>query len=71
MITSPLKNKAVSVSPKNLEGYLSAKGWVVEGEVFGQAKIWHRPEHDCYEYEVIQPKSMEVSGYIQRVVDAI
>ncbi|WP_345858293.1 hypothetical protein [Shewanella algae] len=71
MITSPLKNKAVSVSPKNLEGYLSAKGWVVEGEVFGQAKIWHRPEHDFYEYEVIQPKSMEVSGYIQRVVDAI
>ncbi|WP_337232257.1 hypothetical protein [Vibrio cholerae] len=63
MMASPLKNKAVSVSPKNLEGYLLAKGWVAEGEVFGhQAKIWHRPEQNHYEYEVIQPKSTEVSG---------
>jgi hypothetical protein len=71
MITSPLKNKSVSVLPRNLEGYLLAKGWVVGGEVFDQAKIWHRPEQDKYDYEVIQPKSIDVSGYFQRVIDAI
>lgn len=71
MISSPLKNKSISVLPRNLEGYLSTKGWVIEGELLGQANIWHRPEQNHFEYEVIQPRSLEVKGYAQRVVDAI
>ncbi|WDE08809.1 hypothetical protein SG34_033490 [Thalassomonas viridans] len=71
MIPSQLKNTSANVQPKNLKSYLLSKGWVAEGEVLGQATIWHRPEENYYDFEVIQPKSADVNGYVQRVVDAV
>lgn len=71
MITSQFKNLQLNVLPKNLGGYLSSKGWIADGEIFGQAVIWHRPESNYFEYETIQPKTFEVKGYNQRVSDAI
>lgn len=71
MISSPLKNISIKLPPINLEGYLLSKGWIPEGEILGQATIWHRSDKKHFNFEVIQPKSMEIKGYCQRIIDAI
>ncbi|PKQ75412.1 hypothetical protein CJP16_14975 [Aeromonas sobria] len=71
MISSPLKNVSVKFPPINLESYLLSNGWIAEGEILGQAKIWHRADKDHFDFEVLQPKSTEIQGYCQRVIDAI
>lgn len=71
MISSPLKNVSIKIPPINLEGYLLSKGWVAEGDLLGQATIWHRSDKEHFNFEVILPKSMEIKGYCQRIIDAI
>lgn len=71
MNISQLKNITHNISPKNLECYLQSNGWVADGYVLGQATIWHRREEDFFDFEVIQPTSIDVKGYQQRILDAI
>lgn len=71
MNTTNLNALSVNMQPSTLQKYLLSKGWVADGELFGQAIIWHRPEGDAFDYEVLQPTSEDVKGYKQRMMDAI
>ncbi|MCU8073755.1 hypothetical protein ACGMNB_16870 [Shewanella oncorhynchi] len=71
MNISQLKNITHNIPPKNLECYLRSNGWVPDGDVFGQATIWHRREEGFFDFEVIQPTSINIKGYQQRILDAV
>jgi len=59
------------INPKSLSGYLESKGWIKDGNVFDHALIWHREEPEFYDFEVIQPLSVDIKAYRQRVFDAL
>lgn len=71
MRTSQVNLNITKVSLSSLESYLSIKGWISDGEISDHAIIWHRPENENFEHEVIQPKSPEIKGFYQRIIDAI
>lgn len=71
MSTSQLNKLISKISLSNLESYLSLKGWVSDAEISDHAIIWHRSEDEHFEYEVIQPKSSEIKGFYQRIIDAL
>jgi len=70
---SSLINKKLieEINPKALSGYLESKGWIKDGNVLEHAFIWHREEPESYDFEVIQPLSIDIKAYKQRIYDAL
>lgn len=71
MSASLLKKYISKISLSNLESYLSINGWVPDTEMSNHAIVWHRSEDGSFEHEVIQPKSSEIKGFYQRIIDAL
>lgn len=66
-----LKEWLVELEPKQLETYLLSQGWRCDGDLSNLASIWHRPENNAYDAEVIAPRSDRVKDYRDRMVDAV
>jgi hypothetical protein len=63
--------QSVNVSPEQLEVYLLKYGWIRDGELGDVATIWHRPEADSSNAEVVLPQSQEAKDYTDRMLDAV
>lgn len=61
----------LEVGPHHLSAYLVQSGWREDGSLGRLASIWHRPEPDMEEAEVVLPKSTEAKDFRERMVDAV
>lgn len=71
MSREDLKKQLLDVSPDQLESYLAISGWKRDDELGDLASIWHRPEAQHVDAEVLLPQSKSTKDYADRFVDAV
>lgn len=71
MKKNQLDGLLMELEPEQLETYLASQGWQYDGTLSELATIWHRPEADAYDAEVVVPLRGKVTDYRERMVDAI
>lgn len=59
------------ITPKNLTSYLLKNQWLNDGAIEGKACVWHRPEKENYNFEVIQPTDLELRNFRQIMQEAV
>lgn len=66
-----MKNQIMSINTNHFQAYLTKKGWIKDGMVGDKAIIWHRPEDQDYNFEVVQPIDLTIRGLNRKIVEAI
>ena len=69
--TGQIPMMIVNVAPFQLEGYMLNNGWQKDGDLGRVATIWHRPEADRVDAEVILPLSTGAKDFRDRMIDAV
>lgn len=59
------------VTPAHLKSYLLERGWAHDGDLGELASIWHRPEPDLVDAEILLPRSALARDFRDRMVDAL
>lgn len=67
MRKSSLFHALSSIRPVQLRGYLDSHGWVEEGNIRDVASVWHRPELEKRDFEVLQPETDKIKDFNDRV----
>lgn len=57
------------IDPARVAVYLRGKGWLHEGDIGQLATIWHRPESDRSDVEIVLPLSNFVMDFYDRMAD--
>lgn len=60
-----------NITPNHLSSYLSKTGWIRDGFINNMAVVWHRPEKENFDFEVVQPVNVEIRGVDQKIKEAI
>lgn len=71
MITTSQLNAITALVPSQLSGYLTSHGWIEDGDLGEIATIWHRKENEYQDFEILQPLTIHLKDYYQRVYDLI
>lgn len=71
MNTEPLKRALQDLRPNQVEAYLIDTGWRRDGEIGNRASIWHRPEEDFKDYEVVLPGKQKAKDFLSRIADVM
>jgi hypothetical protein len=71
MNTEPLNRALHDLRPDQVEAYLIDTGWQRDGEIGNRASIWHRPEENLKDYEVILPGNQRAKDYLDRIADVM
>lgn len=71
MNTEPLKRALHALRPDQVEAYLNDTGWRRDGEIGNRASIWHRPEEDFKDYEVVLPRNQRAPDFLGRIADVM
>ena len=66
-----LRRQIAELRPHQLSTYLSQSGWRDDGAFGKFASIWHRPEPDLLEAEVLAPTSSVAKDFLERMADAV
>jgi hypothetical protein len=66
-----LLERIASLTPSHLEAYLQANDWRDDGDLNNLASIWHRPEPEHQQFEVLLPRTTSLKDYRERVIDVI
>ncbi|MDA3933963.1 MAG: hypothetical protein PF630_06510 [Gammaproteobacteria bacterium] len=59
------------IIPVRLEMYLLSTGWIENGSISDKAKVWHRPEENHFDLEILQPVNEGLKDYSQRLYEVI
>lgn len=71
MIATSQLNAIKTLLPSQLSGYLTTHGWIEDGDLGEIATIWHRKENEYQSFEILQPLTIDLKDYCQRVYDLI
>ena len=66
-----LRRQVAELRPHQLSTYLSQSGWRDDGAFGKFASIWHRPEPELLEAEVLAPISSVAKDFFERMADAV
>jgi len=71
MRSSSLFHGLLSLTPAQLRGYLVSHGWREESKIKDIASVWHRPESDKQDFEILQPEVQSIKDFSDRVLDML
>lgn len=60
-----------ALTPDHLKAYLMTNGWSHDGDLNYLASIWHRPEKEHHDLEVLLPLTKDLKDYRERIIDAL
>ena len=67
-----IENKDFSSMNINyLTAYLKANQWIISSNIQDQYNVWHRPEEQFYDFEIVQPLNNSILGFNQRIFEVI
>jgi len=67
-----IENKDFSSMNINyLTAYLKANQWIISSNIQDQYNVWHRPEEQFYDFEIVQPLDNNIIGFNQRIFEVL
>ncbi len=63
--------KLNEISIHELTQYLESTDWIKDGSIGKKATIWHRPEEEYSDFEIIQPIDSNIKGYLNKLSEVI
>jgi hypothetical protein len=70
MSDDDLMKRLADVTTDQLAAYLTMSGWIKDGDLGTLASIWHRPEPQHEDAEILLPTSVDAKDFKDRLVDA-
>lgn len=66
-----LLKRLADVTPDQLATYLTMRGWSNDGDLGTLASLWHRPEPQQEDAEVVLPISVQARDFKDRLINAV
>jgi len=71
MSREDILRRLADITPDQLSAYLTLRGWSNDGSIGSLASIWHRPEPQQKDVEILLPIAVDAKDFKDRLYDAV
>lgn len=71
MSREDILRRLADITPDQLSAYLTLRGWSNDGRIGSLASIWHRPEPQQNDVEILLPVADQAKDFKDRLFDAV